>query len=102
MAPWLPMAILMLGAGPAPTVTAVQIAQSGGNPDPRQTVDRERDKHHGTSGRDPDSLGSSTRPMPGEDESAGSGSGPTHTRRTTHHRSGAGASAGSHGTTAGK
>ncbi len=60
------------GVNVAQHPTAMRLAASDGiaNPAPSPSPDRESEKHHGTSGSGPDTMGSGTKPMPGEPGSA--------------------------------
>lgn len=59
------------GANVSQGSPAVRLAASvaNANPVPTASPNRELDKHHGTSGTGPDSMGSGTKPMPGEPRS---------------------------------
>lgn len=76
--PWVLLGLAMVAIGGmnvTPPATALQLAESdaAGKPEPRMTPDKELDKHHGSSGMDPDHMGSQARPMPGEKEEGGAG-----------------------------
>jgi hypothetical protein len=74
--PWISMAVLavLMAAAASDVVPRVRhplrltASDTAREPNPRatSTADPERDKHHGTSGMDPDSMGSSTRRQPGD------------------------------------
>ncbi len=66
--PWFPITVLAVLMAASSTGVASSASDSACDPNPRatSTADPERDKHHGTSGTDPDSMGSSTRKMPSD------------------------------------